>query len=79
MDEVMIPFKGQSTLKQYMPQKPVKRGIKVWALADAINGFVSMFLSVYWQAREHSTEGTKSICRNNSDKALYQHIQACLL
>lgn len=39
----MIPFKGRSTLKQYMPQKPVKRGIKVWALADAINGFVSMF------------------------------------
>lgn len=43
VDEAMIPFKGRSTLKQYMPQKPVKRGIKVWALADAINGFVSMF------------------------------------
>ena len=43
VDEAMIPFKGRSTLKQYMPQKPVKRGIKVWALADAMNGFVSMF------------------------------------
>ena len=39
----MIPFKGRSTLKQYVPQKPVKRGIKVWALAVAINGFISMF------------------------------------
>ena len=43
VDEAMIPFKVRSTPKQYMPQKPVKRGIKVWALADAINGFVSMF------------------------------------
>ena len=43
VDEPMIPFKGRSTLKQYMPQKPVKRGIKVWVLADAINGFISMF------------------------------------
>ena len=39
----MIPFKGRSTLKQYMPQKPVRRGIKILALADAMNGFVSMF------------------------------------
>ena len=43
VDEAMIPFKGRSTLKQYMPQKAVKRGIKVWVLADAINGFISMF------------------------------------
>ena len=25
VDEAMIPFKGRSSLKQYMPQKPVKR------------------------------------------------------
>ena len=29
VDEAMIPFKGRSTLKQYLPKKPVKRGIKV--------------------------------------------------
>ena len=29
IDEAMIPFQGRSTLKQYMPAKPVKRGIKV--------------------------------------------------
>ena len=39
----MIPFKGRSSLKQYMPQKPVKRGIKVWALADAANGYMANF------------------------------------
>nr|CAH7713898.1 unnamed protein product [Callosobruchus chinensis] len=29
IDESMIRFKGRSTLKQYMPQKPIKRGYKV--------------------------------------------------
>ena len=29
IDEAMIPFKGRSSLKQYMPLKPVQRGIKV--------------------------------------------------
>ena len=43
VDEAMVTFKGRSTLKQYMPLKPVKRGIKVWALADASNGYISNF------------------------------------
>ena len=30
IDEAMIAFKGRSSLKQYIPQKPVKRGIKCW-------------------------------------------------
>ena len=36
----MIPFKGRLSLKQHMPLKPVKRGIKVWECADSSNGFV---------------------------------------
>ena len=36
----MIPFKGRLSLKQYMPLKPVKRGIKVWECADSSNSFV---------------------------------------
>ena len=43
IDEAMVPFNGRSSLKQYMPKKPVKRGIKVWMLADAKNGYVSSF------------------------------------
>ena len=42
VDEAMIRFQGRSTLKQYMPMKPIKRGIKVWVLADE-NGFFSRF------------------------------------
>lgn len=33
-DESMIKFKGRSSLKQYMPKKPIKRGYKMWMLAD---------------------------------------------
>ena len=43
VDEAMIKFTGRSTLKQYMPLKPVKRGIKVWALADSHNGYFHKF------------------------------------
>ena len=50
VDEAMIPFKGWSTLKQYMPMKPVKRGIKVWLLADSSNGYISNF-QVYTRKR----------------------------
>ena len=35
----MVKFTGRSTIKQYMPMKPVKRGIKVWVLADSHNGY----------------------------------------
>ena len=43
VDEAMIKFQGRSALKQYLPNKPVKRGIKVWVLAD---GYFHM-LQVY--------------------------------
>ena len=55
VDEAMIPFKGRSSLKQYMPKKPVKRGIKVWALADADNGYIST-LEVYTGKEGDSVE-----------------------
>ena len=39
VDEAMVKFQGRSALKQYIPNKPVKRGIKVWVLADSNNGY----------------------------------------
>ena len=30
-------------MKQYMPMKPVKRGFKVWVMADALNGYFYAF------------------------------------
>lgn len=45
VDESMIKFKGRSSLKQYMPKKPIKRGYKVWMLCEK-SGYVYKF-SVY--------------------------------
>ena len=39
IDEAMVPFKGPSSMKQYMPIKPIKRGFKIWVIADALNGY----------------------------------------
>ena len=39
VDEAMLKFQGRSSLKQYFPLKPVKRGLKVWVLADSTNGY----------------------------------------
>jgi hypothetical protein len=33
----------RSSMKQYMPMKPVKHGFKVWARADAVNGYFCTF------------------------------------
>ena len=55
IDEAMVPYKGHSSLKQYMPQKPIKRGFKVWVRADSTNGYVSQF-QVYTGKESSSTE-----------------------
>ena len=51
IDEAMIPFKGRSFMKQYVPLKPVKLGFKVWAMANALNRYVYDF-NVYTGAGE---------------------------
>ncbi|XP_065290955.1 piggyBac transposable element-derived protein 4-like [Dermacentor albipictus] len=43
IDESMILFKGRSSLKQYMPMKPIKRGYKVWCRADSETGYLIAF------------------------------------
>ncbi|XP_071486003.1 piggyBac transposable element-derived protein 3-like [Diadema antillarum] len=42
INESMILFKGRSTLKQYNPMKPIKRGYKIWARADN-SGYIGQF------------------------------------
>ena len=43
IDEAMVAFKGRSSMKQYLPMKPVKRGFKIWVRADSHNGYISEF------------------------------------
>ena len=42
LDESMIKFKGRSSLKQYNPMKPIKRGYKIWCLSDN-DGYIYKF------------------------------------
>ncbi|XP_048106446.1 piggyBac transposable element-derived protein 2 [Alosa alosa] len=42
IDEQMIPFKGQLSIKQYIPKKPKPWGVKVWVRAGS-SGYVYRF------------------------------------
>lgn len=42
VDEIMIPYKGRyCSIRQYMKAKPVKFGVKVWALASSQSRYFS--------------------------------------
>lgn len=43
VDGSMVKFKGRSSMKQYMPKKPIKRGYKVWARCDSETGYLYQF------------------------------------
>ena len=43
VDEAMVAFKGRSSMKQYLPMKPVKRGFKMWVRSDSHNGYICQF------------------------------------
>ncbi|XP_065675601.1 piggyBac transposable element-derived protein 3-like [Hydra vulgaris] len=42
VDEIMVPFKGKSLLRQYLPKKPHKWGFKLWD-RSGISGFLYDF------------------------------------
>jgi len=57
IDESMAKFKGRSTLKQYMPLKPIKRGIKIWSRCDSSTGYV-YDINIYTGKETNEQEGT---------------------
>ena len=59
VDEAMVPYKGRSSLKQYMPKKPIKIGLKVWVWADSVTGYISCF-QVYIGKEKSSEKGLGS-------------------
>jgi len=46
VDEMMVKFKGRCPVKCYMPKKPTKWGLKIWAACCAATGYLWNF-SVY--------------------------------
>lgn len=56
VDEIMIPYRGRKcNIKQYMPNKPVKYGIKVWCCANLKSRYV-YDLQVYMGRKENKQE-----------------------
>ena len=77
VDEAMVKFSGRSTIKQYLPMKPIKRGIKVWVLGDSRNGYFSKF-EVYTGKKGNSPEqglGARVVKDLTSDlKGKHHHV-----
>ena len=57
IDETMIGYRGRFGAIQYMPQKPTKWGIKIYSIADSINGYLLNFV-VYTGSETNLTTGT---------------------
>lgn len=55
IDESMILFKGRSSLKQYNPMKPIKRGYKLWSMAD-MDGYLNKF-EIYQGKNQQQNNG----------------------
>lgn len=60
VDESMIGFKGRSSLKQYLPMKPIKRGFKVWAICCSVTGYM-LCLDVYEGKSNMNREGDDTL------------------
>lgn len=57
IDEAMIKWTGRLSFKQYLPAKPIKRGIKVWMRCDADTVFLTDFEIYLGRATQHSEHG----------------------
>ncbi|XP_052775666.1 piggyBac transposable element-derived protein 4-like isoform X1 [Mya arenaria] len=43
VDEAMIKYSGRLSFRQYMPNKPIKHGVKVWMLCDSRSAYLWNF------------------------------------
>ncbi|XP_049782541.1 piggyBac transposable element-derived protein 4-like [Schistocerca cancellata] len=69
IDESMIKFKGRNSMKQYMRDKPIKRGYKVWMLCDKTS--YNLKFDIY-TGKTDDTEDTVS--KDDGDVALEEHV-----
>ena len=70
IDEGMVKYKGRNSMKQYMPTKPIKRGLKVWMRCDATSGFCHLYQIYLGKSEEQNTTGgigskvVKTMCKD---------------
>ena len=75
IDEGMIAFKGRLGYVQFLPAKPIKRGIKVWMCCDADTTYLHQY-EVYLGQQKNSEFGlgydvVMKLCKDISGK--YHH------
>ena len=58
IDESMTKFKGRSSMKQYLPMKPVKRGMKIWMRCDSLTGYTYDFDVYTGKEATNTKDGT---------------------
>ncbi len=63
VDECMIAFKGRVSFKQFLPSKPIKYGIKKYALCD-IAGYMYSFFTYKGQKSLRSTKSVATIVQD---------------
>lgn len=61
IDETIVKFKDRSSLKQYLPLKLVKRGIKLWSRCDSLTGYYYN-LNIYTGKEVVQMDGTLGEC-----------------
>jgi len=67
VDESMVMYKGKySPIRQYMPNKPVRFGLKVWVAADAVSKYVWKFQIYY--GRSGNPHDDASECSGSEDE-----------
>ena len=70
VDECMIAFKGRVSLRQYMPKKPSKWGLKDWVLAGSDSGYA--YNSMLYNGKENvcTKRQSRKSCIANAHRIL---------
>ncbi|KAE8296805.1 hypothetical protein D5F01_LYC05571 [Larimichthys crocea] len=61
VDERLLPFRGKCPFRQYIPSKPGKYGIKIWAACDAKNSYA-------WNLQIYTGKAASGIPEKNQGK-----------
>ncbi|CAG4935842.1 unnamed protein product [Parnassius apollo] len=64
----MVKFKGHNIMKQYMQNKPVKRGFNMWCRADSKTGYLLQFDFYTDKIKIFATLKYKTVNGNNGQK-----------
>ena len=82
IDEAMVKFKGRSSIKQYQPLIPIKRGFKVCCRANSTNGYIRNFVVYTEKSDDGPTTNlghkvVMAVCRDIFNKGYQLYRKFC--